>query len=289
MTEGDIFKTVKIKQKKDETTGKKGKGACVIIISGPDLGKVFFIDKPFMIIGREEGVDIHLNDPHVSRRHAQIVSRGEEVMIIDLKSTNGTFVNEQRIEQKVLQDEDRILVGDIALKFIFKDDVETAFHEELYQLASHDGLTQIYNKMYFLKTLEEWKAKKPFSLIMFDIDYFKQINDTYGHSVGDFVLKEIAKIVKSVIRQEDIFARFGGDEYVILMDATKEIAINVAERIRYLIEKHIFIFEGKEVRCTISGGIFYLDDFTKTVLQWIESVDKLLYKAKSEKRNKFCF
>jgi len=292
MAESDFFKTQKVKLKTGKTELDKGKKACLIIISGPDMGKVFFITKANVVIGREKDVDIELNSPNVSRRHARIISKEDKITILDLKSTNGTFVNLESVsdsEPRILLDGDRISFGNINTKFLYKDDIETVYHEELYQLASHDGLTDVYNKMYFLKTLEDRRQKKPLSLIMFDIDFFKKINDAFGHSAGDSILKELSKIVKSTIRQEDVFARFGGEEFIILMGQELEIASNVAERIRTLVEKHKFIFAKNEITCTISIGVFCVKDFNAPIEQWIECVDKLLYKAKTTGRNKICY
>jgi len=292
MAEPDFFKTQKVKIELGKTDVKKGKKACLIIISGPDMGKVYFIDKPSVVIGREEDADIWINSPHVSRKHAQIISKEDKIALLDLKSTNGTFVNLDPVsdtEQKILMDGDKILFGNINTKFLCKDDIETAYHEELYQLASHDGTTDVYNKMYFLKALEENRHKKPLSLIMFDIDFFKKINDTFGHLAGDFILKEMVKLVKSTIRGEDMLARFGGEEFVILMEKELDTASRVAERIRVLVEEHKFIFAKSEINCTISLGVYCIKDFGAPIEQWLESVDKMLYQAKNSGRNKVCY
>ncbi|MCM8773497.1 MAG: diguanylate cyclase [Candidatus Omnitrophica bacterium] len=285
--ERESFKTVKIDQREFLDT-YKGKGACFIIISGYDIGKVFFINKPTMIIGREEGVDIWINDQHISRRHAQVVTNGQQITLIDLRSTNGTYVNDLSIEEHKLSDGDRVKIGDVIMKFIMKDDIDTAFHEELYNLASQDGLTNIYNRMYLLKALENLKSKAPFSLIMFDIDDFKKINDIYGHNAGDFVLREIAKIVKGLIRQEDVFARFGGEEFILLVMLNKDIAYKIAERIRKTIEDYEFVFGNEIIKCTISAGVFCVENFGMSTFQWIEAVDKLLYEAKRQGKNRVC-
>ncbi|MCM8756462.1 MAG: diguanylate cyclase [Candidatus Omnitrophica bacterium] len=285
--ERESFKTLKIGQREFLDT-YKGKGACFIIISGYDIGKVFFINKPTMIIGREEGVDIYINDPHISRRHAQVVTNDQQITLIDLKSTNGTYVNDRSIGEHKLSDGDRIKIGDVIMKFIMKDDIDTAFHEELYNLASQDGLTNIYNRMYLLKALDNLKSKKPFSLIMFDIDDFKKINDIYGHSAGDFVLREIAKIVKGLIRQDDVLARFGGEEFILLIMLNKDSAYKIAERIRKTIEDYEFVFGNEKIKCTISAGVFCIENFGMSTFQWIEAVDKLLYEAKRQGKNRVC-
>lgn len=291
MEEPELFKTQKLKIPPYGIGKDEGKRACLVIISGANIGKIFFIHKKITVIGRAEDVDVRIDELHVSKRHAQLISEKDKVSILDLKSTNGTFVNLEPVsdtEERVLIDGDKILIGNINMKFLFRDETETAFQEELYELASHDGLTDAYNKIYFMKALEERRRGKLLSLIMFDLDFLKKINDTYGHPAGDFVLKELVDIVKGIIREEDVFARYGGEEFIILMERERRAAYDIAERIRETVGGHKFIFRGKEISCTISLGVLGVSDFSLPLSQWIESVDKLLYKAKAAGRNKTC-
>lgn len=292
MVNPEFFRTQKLKMPPHEFSKGEGKKACLVIISGSNMGKLFLIHKKSTVIGRAEDADIRIDEFHVSRKHAQIISEKNQVFIRDLKSTNGTYVNFKPVsdtEQRILIDGDKILIGNINAKFLFRDDTEAAFQEELYELASHDGLTDAYNKVYFLKALEERRGKKLISLIMFDLDFLKKINDTYGHPAGDLVLKELVEIVKGMIREEDVFARYGGEEFIILMERKKETACGIAERIRKTVEAHKFVFREKEISCTVSLGVLGVSDFNTPISQWIESVDKLLYKAKAAGRNKTCY
>ncbi|MFC1699617.1 diguanylate cyclase [Candidatus Omnitrophota bacterium] len=293
----EFFETQKIKlssstAKTAKTTKKrKRKNACLVVIAGGEIGKVFFIDMANMVIGRTENAQIRIDKPYVSRKHARIITKKEGFGIVDLKSTNGTSVNFKPVshtKQTVLEDGDKVSIGNTSLKFLYKDNLETAFHEELYQLASHDGLTDVYNKATFMKTLEERRHKKPLALILFDIDHFKNINDTYGHLAGDFILRELARVVKTVIRQEELFARFGGEEFIIVIEAQREIAYNVAERIRKLVSEHKFVFRNKKIACAVSLGVYGVTDFAAPINQWIEAADKMLYQAKTTGRNKTC-
>jgi len=160
--------------------------------------------------------------------------------------------------------------------------------DNLRRLATIDQLTGIYNRYSFEKFLEEeiYKAERYgnlFALIMFDVDNFKQINDRFGHQIGDKVLRELVKVVKSTIRKSDIFARWGGEEFMILAPIKKkEDAYRIAEKIRKKIENHHF---GEVGKLTISLGIsFYKKG--DTIKSLVRRVDAALYKAKKSGKNK---
>lgn len=161
--------------------------------------------------------------------------------------------------------------------------------ENLEKLYVTDQLTGIYNRVRFCESLDE-EIKKfetdnntDLSIIMFDIDHFKSVNDTYGHDVGDEVLKELVNIVKGCIRENDTFARWGGEEFMILLPyADLEIAYNLAERIRDTIEKSRFADVGN-ITCCFGIAQFFPGD---TVERFTKRVDKALYKAKQRGRNR---
>ncbi|MCM8774370.1 MAG: FHA domain-containing protein [Candidatus Omnitrophica bacterium] len=119
----DVFKKEKLRVDKDSVDiGKKG-GAFFVIIAGIEVGRIIIIDKPIMTIGRELGVDIVIPELHISRRHAQVTSQGKQIIIVDLNSTNGTFVNNQRIDKLLLKDGDEVRVGEVIMKF-FQEDLD---------------------------------------------------------------------------------------------------------------------------------------------------------------------
>ncbi|NMA66906.1 MAG: diguanylate cyclase [Clostridiaceae bacterium] len=166
--------------------------------------------------------------------------------------------------------------------------------EDLEKLAFEDALTGLYNRHYMEKKLKkELKAKSGnliSSLILFDIDYFKRINDTYGHDQGDLLLKEIARLTKRSIRDQDIAGRYGGDEFFILLPGVSgEDANIVAERIRKDVENLRIRLNGKGEQITISVGV---STFVKGKEQelntqdWIRRTDKALYQAKKAGRNR---
>ena len=141
----------------------------------------------------------------------------------DLGSTNGTFVNDQRGASCTLKDGDQIKVGRSILKYMPGDNIEANYHEEIYRLMTMDALTQTYNRRYFNEALERECQRAPcatrasLSLLIFDIDYFKKINDTYGHVAGDSVLRQLAVVVKPRLRLQDVLARVGGEEFAVLL------------------------------------------------------------------------
>jgi diguanylate cyclase (GGDEF)-like protein len=164
--------------------------------------------------------------------------------------------------------------------------------EEMEKKSIIDGLTGTYNKKEIEESLKKYLLiylrykKNPFSVIIFDIDFFKKVNDTYGHLAGDYILKELSKLIKEVIRDSDILGRFGGEEFMIILPETKVVgAIKLAKRLRKACEEHTFIFDGQKINITISLGV---TSVTKTdfVESLIERCDTALYDAKKNGRNR---
>ena len=265
--------------------------ASLVIIHGENLGKRFEIRQKEFIIGRATNADVPINEENISRKHARIYKKNKIFIIEDLNSTNGTFVNTKRIEVRELQDGDLILVGNTILKFISGSNFENKYHEELYRLATIDGLTQIYNKKYFHDRLKEEfnrarRYKRDLSFILIDLDHFHNLNETYGHLAGDYVLKHIAQLVSKNLRKEDAFGRYGGEEFgIILPEIDIQNSLFLAEKIRKIIETGDFEFDDKNILVTASIGISTLEDDMKEPDHIMKKADDALYKAKSEGRN----
>ena len=159
-------------------------------------------------------------------------------------------------------------------------------------ISIKDALTGLYNRRYFDEILqhEYLRAKRynlPLSLIMIDIDYFKSINDSFGHLTGDRVLQELAKLIKNSVRQVDVVARFGGEEFsIILLNTSLEKASNMAERLRSIIEKHTMLIDGNKINVTISAGISSIREDTLSERELVEEADIALLEAKRNGRNK---
>ncbi len=269
--------------------------ACLIVIYGRQLGKKYRFNRDKIIIGRSTKCDIHIDEESVSRSHCSIKRTGRVVTIRDMGSTNGTYVNDLQTDEVLLRDGDLIKVGQTILKFLSGGNVEKAYHDEIYRLMHIDGLTQVYNKRYFLERLESELSRarryeRELSLIMFDIDHFKQINDTYGHLAGDAVLKQLCQVVHAKIRREDMLCRYGGEEFAILVpELDQEHALMAAEKIRSLVEGTTFSFEGTDIPVTISLGVASVGTEPIDSETFIKLVDDRLYQAKRTGRNRTCW
>ncbi len=267
------------------------KGACLVVIYGLELGRKYNLESANSIIGRSSKADVQVDQESVSRNHAKIINTGKSMILRDLGSTNGTYINDQLIDEYVLRDGDFIKIGRTIFKFLSGGNVENAYHEEIYRLTTIDGLTQINNRRYFMEQLEREvsrarRYRRALSLLLFDIDRFKSINDNYGHLAGDYVLTQLATVVKGKIRREDIFARYGGEEFAIVLpeiDAPNAVAF--AEKVRRLIEKSPFKFEDIKIQVTVSIGIACLAHEEGDASELIKRSDDKLYEAKEAGRN----
>ncbi len=274
----------------------KEQEACLILIRGAPQGHRFFLTQAEMFIGRDPTADITVSDQGISRKHAKVNKEGDKVRLTDLNSSNGTFVNDKRIapgNSVILAKEDMVKLGNTILKFLPKGELEILFYGNLGSAAHTDPMTRIYNKGYLIEALEaEFKRAKAlhadFSIIFFDLDHFKKVNDTYGHDAGDYVLKEFTSMIRtSHLRPKDIFARYGGEEFVVLLANTSaKLAVELAERIRTAIESHAFIYEGNRLPITTSMGVAELRADIESAQTLLKASDKALYAAKAAGRNR---
>ncbi|MFO0615224.1 MAG: GGDEF domain-containing protein [Polyangiaceae bacterium] len=284
---------------KDPTSGRGGTDCIVVIYTKQPtlLGKRFVLEVSPTRMGRGADNEVVLDGDSVSRRHAQFEQRGSSWMLVDMGSTNGTYCNDEQIQRDVLmRNGDRVKVGPTIFKFLSGADVEAQYHEEIYRLTIMDGLTQIYNARYLYEALEREiirgrRHERDLSILMFDIDHFKRINDVHGHLAGDFVLKELARIVSQRIRREhEVFARYGGEEFsIVLPETSLDGAIKLAETLRQKVEEHTFVFQADSIKVTISIGAATLNDSDKVANDLIKRADELLYEAKHSGRNRVCY
>src|SRR5438477_4410167 len=242
--------------KKDETTAtkpavppesdreQKRNLAYLVVLAGVSAGEMFKLQKDRTVVGRGPTVGVRLNDEGVSREHCAFLREGEKMIVVDLGSTNGTFCNGIKIDRKELADGDKIMVGSTTiLKFTYQDYLDEVFQRQMYESALRDGLTKVFNRRYFTDHLEKEFAyalrhDTPLALIFTDIDHFKSINDGHGHAAGDFVLSELSAMLTTMLRTEDVLARFGGEEFTILCRGTDLAGVKVvAERLRSSIER----------------------------------------------------
>jgi two-component system cell cycle response regulator len=275
--------------------------SCLIIYSGGETGKRYALDGPRMAIGRLADTQIFIDNQSVSRRHAELEMIGEVTTIRDLGSSNGTRVNEERIAGPVpLKHGDLIRLGKVILKFYEHESLDVLLHDRIYRMATMDAGTEIFNRQYLTDFLNgEFKLAKligrPLSLIFYDLDFFKSVNDRYGHSAGDLVLKDSARVVKSVLRKDDILGRLGGEEFIVVLPSTPLAgAVDLAERIRLAVEAHAFALTGDASgpqpppthRQTVSLGVAELHPAMAEARQLLDAADRALYQAKQAGRNR---
>lgn len=281
-----------INHRDDTGTHRRPKDACLVVISGTDLGRKYTIGPREMTVGRATTSDICVSHDSVSRTHAKIVTDEQGIKLRDNESTNGTYVNDGKIQETYLRDGDFIKVGRQIFKFLSGDNIESAYHEEIYRLSTVDGLTQIFNKRYFVEALDREinrarRYGRALSLMMFDIDHFKRCNDTHGHRAGDHVLRQIADLVRKRARAADIVARYGGEEFaVILPEVDVRGAAQFADAVRQAIGREVIQFESRTIPVTISVGVAQLDAAIKRPDDLVSCADARLYKAKEGGRNR---
>jgi two-component system, cell cycle response regulator len=269
--------------------------ATLTCLAGRAMGRVFKLESGITVIGRLETADIQMEDEGVSRKHAQLAEVQGGFMLRDLGSTNGTMCNGVKITQPMmLRDGDRVRLGrNAVLRFDYQDELEEQMQSKLYDMATRDPLTGACNRRVFLDRLgSEWawayRHRRPCALIAIDIDHFKDVNDTYGHAAGDLVLKELVTVLMRAIRKEDLLARTGGEEFVLLARATlTPDALVVSERLRSAVESHPIVFDGHTIKITISLGMATSGDpGVTTPDQLVCRADEMLYRAKQNGRNR---
>lgn len=267
--------------------------ACLIQYNGDALGRRHVLAASQIVIGRGASAHIVILDDSVSREHAKCNVSGHTVEIEDLDSSNGTFINGHRIAgPTVLRDGDMLQLGSVHFKYFADDSVENVFHDEIYRKATIDVGTQVFNKQYLLEALDEAFNHsrlhgRPVSVVYFDLDHFKKVNDTYGHSCGDYILRECAQLAKSCLRSDDTLGRYGGEEFVVVLpNSPSRLAAALADRLRKNIEAHAFTYQGNALKQTVSMGVSEIQPAFKTARDLLDDADRKLYQSKQSGRNR---
>ena len=269
----------------------------IIVIRGDQLGVKFDLkqEQYNFTIGRSTDANITLQDETASWLHCQLVCYDSRWYLEDLESTNGTYIDTRRvIGRKPLSSGDCFKVGTSIFKFVSTSQVEASYYEEIYRLAVCDGLTQLPNRRLFEEALDREVARahrhhRPLSLIIFDVDKFKAINDTYGHLCGDMALRAIADTFRTRVRREDLFARYAGDEFVwILSETSLQQALAFGEWLVNTCRKIKITFKKEPVNLSLSVGVASFDHREIDVNSLFEAADQALYRAKSNGRNQAC-
>lgn len=279
------------------TTSSRPDRAMLTVLTGLNLGQVFTVDQAEVSIGRGRDAQVRIEDVGISRKHARILHREGEYILQDLGSSNGVFVNGRRVESVRLSDGDRVQVGPtVVLRFGLLSADEEAVARQLYEGSTRDGLTRLYNRRYAAERLAMEVAyahrhSTAFSVILFDLDYFKRVNDTYGHLAGDVVLRIVGAQVQKTIRTEDVLARYGGEEFIVLVRGVEhKNACVLAERIRKSVEQLAIPWESRTLKVTVSIGVVSLSECKPkgTVDSMLALADERLYSAKAGGRNRVC-
>ena len=271
---------------------------CLVIIHtavSRELGRRYVLDKPYVTIGRGTDNDIVVLSDSVSRYHIRLERHGDELILQDLKSTNGTFANNdaERVTVRSLMPGDQIRVGDTVFKFLAGSDIEAQYHAALSRMAATDGLTGLSNRKRLDMVLADeiqraTRYARPLSLMMLDVDHFKRINDTHGHPAGDTLLCQLASLLQQRLRLSDEIGRYGGEEFCIILPETSfEAAVQIAESLRANIENHAFVIEQQTLNVTVSIGIATFDTGMQHEDLYRAS-DQKLYEAKRAGRNRVC-
>lgn len=259
------------------------------------MGRVRPLEGAQVLVGRSVESELVLTDDGVSRRHALFTLDGPTYSVKDLGSANGTFVQGVRVVgSRSLADGDQIQVGPTALlRYTVTDEDQRALLEQLYATSVTDALTGARNRDYMetLLAAEISYAKRHSShlaFVLFDLDHFKRINDTYGHPAGDAVLVEVATAIRAEARKEDSLCRYGGEEFaLVLRDIDSVGASTMGERVRSVIEGLKVVYDGREIPVTASVGVSTLRELDEaTSMNIVKLADRRLYRAKELGRNR---
>ncbi len=293
----------------------------LIVVAGENVGHAFPVADG-AVIGRAPEAEIRVASDDVSRRHARLTAKDGKHFIEDLGSMNGTLINGAASSGVTeVHEGDKIQVGTTILRFALFDDVDDRFTAHMYESALRDPLTRAFNRKYLDDRIDSEFAYSlrhdtPLTLLLFDIDHFKSVNDSWGHPTGDAVLAQLAEHVMRVIRTEDVLARYGGEEFAILsrgIDA--EGARQFAERLRASVDRAVFIrgrapselppvpgvdplretgkvtladlAAAQRIPLTISIGVATMPDpEIGQPLLLLQRADDALYRAKTDGRNR---
>lgn len=266
----------------------------LVRVNGAGRGHVTRLSTEAYRIGRAQESEIFVSDDGVSRKHATLTAVGGAYLLVDLESANGTFVGGQRVDRYVLRDGDTLQFGPTALfRYTITDAGQEALLRQLFESSVTDSLTGTHNREYFDSQLRAElsfarRHKTEVALVLFDVDHFKRVNDTYGHPAGDEVLIHLANAVRPIVRNEDVLARYGGEEFaVILRGVDIKGATALAERLRARVAALTVTTDRGAIRVTVSIGCAAgggSPDVTPEEL--IGTADARLYRAKHAGRNR---
>jgi diguanylate cyclase (GGDEF)-like protein len=266
------------------------------VMTGIAAGRVVALDgKDQFVIGRGRRADIRIEDPGVSREHCRLVCKQDRFFLQDLSSRNGTVLNGDRIMCVPLHPGDRVQLGpNTVVQLGVFDETEDALARSLYEASTRDPLTRTFNRRYFAQRLDVEMAyarrhKTRLTVMLLDLDHFKNVNDSFGHAAGDVLLRTTAQAMGECIRSEDLLARFGGEEFALLVRETSlPFAQLCAERIRVRIAQARVPYRDVVLNATVSVGIAELAECAIDASgdEFVRLADTRLYRAKQQGRNR---
>ncbi|MFG0288450.1 MAG: GGDEF domain-containing protein [Rhodopirellula sp. JB044] len=271
-----------------------GNESCLVQIYPVDvIDGMLLLERESLTIGRDIVCDLILDDASVSRRHVELVPTGNGYSLRDLGSTNGTLLNGTPIDgEQLLRSNDIISIGSFIFKYLSAGSVESQYYETVYLSLTRDALTGTMNKRYLLESMQREMARslrrsQPLAVVMMDIDFFKSVNDTHGHLVGDEVLREFGTRLLDVCREDDLLARYGGEEFSLLLASTdRDEALEIAERCRAVIADEPFDTAVGPLAVSASFGVACYDgNQAMKPAELLKVADERLYDAKHNGRN----
>ena len=271
--------------------------AVLVMLSGPKdlIGMSWTLNKPIVGVGRSTRLnEISIPYESLSKSHFQILKEGKSFYVLDLKSTNKTYLDDSLIEpytKTPLKNNSYIKASSLIFKFLDRGNIEAFSSQEILSKAQTDSLTGIGNRQLLKVKGPEYFLNKKVSLsvIVFDVDDFKSINDSWGHLAGDYVLKSLSKCVLKLIREGDLFIRYGGDEFCLLTPNSFSSALRIADRIQQEVLAHSFNFKSQKISVDVSIGLAERLELDRSWEDIYHRADKMSYERKRKKKSKKLF
>ena len=272
--------------------GQLAPADCFVTVYGDEVGRMIeFTDVPF-VFGRSEEVSVFIDSEHVSREHCVVEREGRHRYLVDLESTNGTFVNDTLVKRHRLVHGDFVQIGDSMFRYLCDTDLRGAYHRAIHDIVITDGLTSALNTVALEDFLEREFARarrhqRAVSLLLLDLDKFSMVNTQLGHVAGDLVLRQFSLMMKRRIRRDELFARVGATRFAIVLPETgPEGAAKFAEILRAKVEAHEFVLDDAALSLTISLGVSSLNTHMTQAQDLLRAAESKLVEAKDGGRNR---
>ena len=268
--------------------------AVLLRMDGVQAGQIIGLEQWPFTVGRHPTNQLRVDEDSISRFHARILRNGDEYTVEDMGSRNGVFVGGKRVTRATLEHDSWLQFGPrVSFRFSMTDVREERLLRKLYESSTRDALTGAYNRLHFEERLRAEVAyairhKTQASLVLIDLDHFKRINDTYGHPAGDAMLKRACEACSRALRTEDVFARFGGEEFaVVLRGIDIKGASRLGDRLRQALAAEVVEHEGHRIQVTLSAGAASMACCKNpSAEELISLADRRLYVAKQQGRNR---